>query len=58
MRPFRKLLVVFLFCLVGTGLHWFSASSPGPDTERDNVNVSVDNRTESDGVYDTKDRFL
>jgi hypothetical protein len=58
MRPFRKLLVVFLFCLVGTGLHWYSTSSPGPDRERDNVNVSVDNRTEADVANDTKDRFL
>jgi hypothetical protein len=58
MRPFRKLLVVFLFCLVGIGLHWLSASSPRPDMEGDNVNVSVDNRTESDVVCDTKDRFL
>jgi hypothetical protein len=58
MRPFRKLLVVFLFCLVGIGLHWLSASSPGPDMESDNVNVSADNGAESDVLYDTKDRFL
>ncbi len=58
MRPFRKLLVVFLFCLVGTAVHWYGTSSPGLDRERDNVNVSVDNRTEADVANDTKDRFL
>ncbi len=58
MRPFRKLLLVFLLCLVGTALHWFSVSSPGPDTERDNGNVSADNLGDSDVAYDTKERFL
>jgi hypothetical protein len=60
MRPFRKRLVVFLFCLVAIGFcrGWFSISSPSPDTEGDNVNVSVDNRAESDVAHDTKDRFL
>ena len=58
MRPFRKLLVIFLFCLAGTALHWYSAPSPGPDTEGDNVNTSTDNCADSDVAYDTKERFL
>ena len=58
MRPFRKLLVIFLFCLAGTALHWYSAPSPGPDTEGDNVNVSVDHQAELDPAHDTKERFL
>ncbi len=58
MRPFRKLLVVFLFCLVGTALHWYSAPIAAPDRQGDNVNVSTENGGESDVANDTKDRFL
>ena len=60
MRPLRKRLVVVLFCLLGIGFcrGWFSAPSPSPDTEGDNVNVSVDNRPVLDAAHDTKERFL
>lgn len=60
MRPARKLLVVFLFWLIGIGFGrgWFSVSSPSTGTEGDNVNVSVDNQAELDVTHDTKDRFL
>ena len=58
MRPFRKLLVIFLFCLAGTALHWYSAPSLGPATEGDNANMSADDGGDSDVAYDTKERFL
>jgi hypothetical protein len=58
MRLFRKLLVVFLFCLAGTALHWYSAPIPVPDSKGDNINISTNNGAESDVAYDTKERFL
>jgi uncharacterized membrane protein YjgN (DUF898 family) len=44
MRFLIKVLVVLLICLVGIGFYrgWFSVSSPNPDADKVNVNVSVD----------------